>query len=384
MGETVAVLDYGGRWMKAGWAFNFPTDEEPRVVTPSAVHVNQNAAAGAGEQGELHRPIRGGKIVSWDQFEALSYYVLYDLLGWELGNEGNIMLCEPLLTSRPDRETMAQLMFEVFNVTGLFVQDQAVLSLYAVGRTNGLVVDVGHDKIDVGTVTEGVLNTTSVRRLPYGGKHLTQHLQRMLLQQDAAAAGGGSAQRPPLSEEAAEALKDLCARCAESEAEFASAIAADSSAAAPPPETFRLPDGQEFTISAADRLRLGEALFSPSALLLHPASANPAEAACDSAACLTDPLMRKLMYENLLLVGGGSVLPGASSRFLSEMKSMLAPNANATLCAVPEYMPTPSVPRDASWMGGAVLAKVAMIQGHFIVKADYDEAGPVSVHRRCG
>lgn len=36
-----------------------------------------------------------------------------------------------------------QLAFEVFNVQGYFVADQAVLSLYAVGKLNGTVVDLG-------------------------------------------------------------------------------------------------------------------------------------------------------------------------------------------------------------------------------------------------
>ncbi len=40
---------------------------------------------------------------------------------------------------------MAQLAFEVFNVSGLFFADEPVLSLYAVGKSSGLVVDIGHE-----------------------------------------------------------------------------------------------------------------------------------------------------------------------------------------------------------------------------------------------
>lgn len=45
-----------------------------------------------------------------------------------------------------DRERLAQMLFERFNLNGLFLADQAVLSLYAVGKTTGLVVDLGHGK----------------------------------------------------------------------------------------------------------------------------------------------------------------------------------------------------------------------------------------------
>lgn len=45
-------------------------------------------------------------------------------LGWQAGDEGNLLLAEPLGTSKLDRELMTQLMFEQFNVSGLFMSDQ--------------------------------------------------------------------------------------------------------------------------------------------------------------------------------------------------------------------------------------------------------------------
>lgn len=45
-----------------------------------------------------------------------------------------------------DREQLAQVAFEAFNVTGLYFADQAVLSLYSIGKSSGLVVDIGHEK----------------------------------------------------------------------------------------------------------------------------------------------------------------------------------------------------------------------------------------------
>jgi len=45
------------------------------------------------------------------------------------------------------REQLVQLLFETFNVSGFYAAEQAVLSLYAVGRISGCTVDVGHGKI---------------------------------------------------------------------------------------------------------------------------------------------------------------------------------------------------------------------------------------------
>jgi actin-related protein 7 len=40
-------------------------------------------------------------------------------------------------------------------------------------------------------------------------------------------------------------------------------------------------------------------------------------------------------------------------------------------------------PSYASWVGGAILAKVVFPQNQHLTKADYDESGPSAIHRKC-
>ncbi|MCO5550698.1 hypothetical protein L7F22_004188 [Adiantum nelumboides] len=224
------VLDVGSKLVKAGFAY---PDQDPSMVFSTAMvkTKDEEPEKSDSEDEELVledivNPISRGIIKDWELMEDLWRYIFYTGLGWEVGNEGQLLITEPLLTPKVVREKVVQVMFETFNVTGFYAVEQAVLSLYSVGRISGCAVDVGHGKTDIAPVWEGALQHNCVKRLELGGEDLT----KLLLEEF----GRNNSERK-LDLATAEMLKDTVSAVADDYA----AIMQDC-----PVEEHILPDGQ--------------------------------------------------------------------------------------------------------------------------------------------
>lgn len=91
-----------------------------------------------------------------------------------------VLLTEPPLNPRANRDTAAQILFETFNVPALYTSIQAVLSLYASGRTTGIVLDSGDGVSHAVPVYEGFAIANSIQRIDVAGRDVTEHLQTLL------------------------------------------------------------------------------------------------------------------------------------------------------------------------------------------------------------
>lgn len=91
-----------------------------------------------------------------------------------------MLLTEPPLNPRSNRDTAAQILFETFNVPALYTSIQAVLSLYASGRTTGIVMDSGDGVSHAVPVYEGFAMPSSIRRIDVAGRDVTEYMQTLL------------------------------------------------------------------------------------------------------------------------------------------------------------------------------------------------------------
>lgn len=190
---------------------------------------------------------------------------------------------------------MLQLLLEQFECPAVSFMQPSVLSLYATGSTDGLILDCGDGMCYASACVGGFEITRGAQRLDLGGRDITRQLQLLLRKQGYLF---NSSADLDVLREVKEAMCYVSQNPARDEANFAAGKGGI--------KRYKLPDGSQLELGA-EAFRAAEILFDPDLVgLEQDGVADMVVHAINDA----DLDLRRRLYANILLVGGTSKLPG--------------------------------------------------------------------------
>jgi len=204
MSKPPVVIDNGTGYTKMGYAGNY----EPNFIIPSLISIGVEKqgmkkdpvadldfyiGAEASEKRlnyNIDYPIKHGIVENWDTMEKYWQRCIYQYLSCD-PEEHYMLLTEPPLNTPENREYTAEIMFETFNVPGLYIAVQAVLALCASLLTKqdktgknasvtGTVIDSGDGVTHIIPVVEGYVIGSCIKHVPLAGRDVTNFIVQQL------------------------------------------------------------------------------------------------------------------------------------------------------------------------------------------------------------
>ena len=216
MDTQAVVIDNGTGFTKMGYSGNL----DPDFVIPTAIadldkkstlsvstkndeynYFIGEVAINKAKESKNHKltyPMQNGIIESWDLMEKYWHQSIYNYLKCD-PQEHNFVLTEPPMNPPENRESIAEIFFETFNVPGLYIGVQAVFALLGCKRTlqdagvkmeeeqkkaieslTGVVVDSGDGVTHIVPICDGFVLGSNIKHIPIAGRKITKFMEQMI------------------------------------------------------------------------------------------------------------------------------------------------------------------------------------------------------------
>ena len=348
----------------------------------------------------LKYPIEHGVVTNWKGVEKMWNHAFFNELRITPESLQNrcVMLTDAPKIPKKNREKMTEIMFETFNVAGLFVLSAPLAALYAAARTTGIVVDIGYNAAHTVPIFEGKVLPHAVLRLDVAGLELTTYMLTLLnkkgysfhkerandmeIVRDIKEKTGYVALDYEWELEKAASSSDLeknyqiGSTHLKRKAAAAKAFKKKSSSSLTMGKIIAMKADPDKVIEVTvekERFQCVEALFQPS--LVGNSQDGIGELVFNSIMkCDVD--IRQALYNNIVLCGGSSLFSGIAERFQKEVKNLAPESMTIKVIAPPN--------RDIiAWKGAAIMAGLSTFDAMWITRDEYAASGVNIVHRKC-
>ncbi|KAK9061279.1 hypothetical protein SSX86_018459 [Deinandra increscens subsp. villosa] len=376
--KKVIVCDNGTGYVKCGFAGeNFPTSVFPCVVGRPTLRYEETlleqelkdivvgeTCLNLRHQLDISYPVNNGIVQKWNDMGHVWDHAFYNELKVD-PSECNILLTDPPLNPSRNREKMVETMFEKYNFAGVFIQIQAVLTLYAQGLLTGLVIDSGDGVSHVVPVVDGYSFPHLTKRMNVAGRHITSYLVDLLLRR-------GYAMNKSADFETVRDIKEkLCYISYDYKREYQLGLETTILV-----KNYTLPDGRVIKVGT-ERFQAPEALFTPELIDVEGDGIADMVFHCIQEMDIDN---RMMLYQHIVLSGGSTMYPGLPSRLEKEILDryldVVLKGNKVGLKKLRLRIEDPPRRKHMVYLGGAVLAGIMKDAPEFwISRQDYLEEG---------
>lgn len=314
-----------------------------------------NAALANKKTHTLFEPIKRGIIQDWDNMELMWGHI-FDELNLETKNV-NVLMTDSPFNPKENRQKIAEIFFEHFKVKSLAIMNTAALSMYSTGRVSGLVAESGEGISYTVPVFEGYALPHAMIKLEVAGWDVTQQLIKQLEEQKIKVSGE------------AEHIRLLKEQMCSISQNYHYDMQSNDDPISFEDRSYELPGGEIIQVNHRQRFSSTEVLFNPS--LIGQKGKGIAQMAFTSIEkCDSD--LKINLFNNIVLAGGSTVMPGFKERFEDEILKLAEHNAKTDINVYADLHR-----RHAAWIGGSMLASFSTFRDMTITKEEYDNTADI-------
>ncbi|WBW73646.1 SWI/SNF and RSC complex subunit Arp42 [Schizosaccharomyces osmophilus] len=403
--------------------FGFAGEETPEVILPSKYGVLQGSNGDRKniiDELQIHAPIPGmeitngtndGIIQDWESTLQIWNKGLKNKLKVD-PTEYAMMITEPSWNTQAVRQQTMEAVFEQLQAPAFYLTKQAVCAAFASNKATALIVDLGTDNATVTPVVDGIAVRKGIVKQLVAGNFLNANIKSLFSKMNINAVphyqvarksiviessrpGNAEEVKPAVFYDPIDGLTDsykefknkrIVEEWKESVLETLETPFDEFKASTKNPKHFEFPDGSNYQFGV-DRFRVGEILLNPSFASNDSSESTPPENAVglhnlvyqSIVACESE--LRSQLFNNIVLTGGTSLIPGLTERLQGELQRLAPGNrVNVHTSGDSTYR------SNASWLGGSILASLDNFQHLWVSKQEYDEVGvdrALFVEKRC-
>eukprot|EP00294_Goniomonas_avonlea_P008699 CAMPEP_0114563342 /NCGR_PEP_ID=MMETSP0114-20121206/13053_1 /TAXON_ID=31324 /ORGANISM="Goniomonas sp, Strain m" /LENGTH=410 /DNA_ID=CAMNT_0001749171 /DNA_START=23 /DNA_END=1255 /DNA_ORIENTATION=- len=397
MMNPAVVIDNGTGYTKMGYAGNV----EPSYIVPTVIatddsvgkqtqkgkiddldfFIGDEAVANKAGYGVTY-PVREGQVDNWDHMERFWQRCIFKYLRCE-PEDHFFLLTEPPLNQPENREYTAEIMFETFNVAGLYIAVQAVLALAASWTSKkspdrsltGTVIDSGDGVTHVIPVAEGYVIGSSIKSMPIAGRCLSYFVQQLLRERGEAIPSQDSLEvAKRIKEQYSYVCPDIVKEFRKYDQEPHRFVKNFEGIVAKTKEKYNVDVGYE-------RFLAPEIFFSPE--MYSSDFLTPLPQLIDETIQTCPIDTRRGLYRKIVLSGGSTMFKDFDRRLQKDVKKFTEARSKSSEAIsgsksqeVDVSVLSFPMQRFAVWFGGSMLASTPEFRMVSHTKAQYEEHGP--------